>query len=546
MWETRARVSQLVFNYTAPSHVLGEASTIAANMQIVPWQYSLATRVLFEQDADATQRVLRKLAPDNCIVFLVSKDFEAAADQTEKYYGTKFSVDVVNASTLEAWGAAPDADEAALAELHVQAHNEFIPRSTWMQCDSLVCSPQDFLADAHELRPAVVRSASTFKLWYKLDRASLAPLTAVRVRLALGVGFSDARAVALLHVVCALANAWAERHLSDALQLNYRSEVRALKSGLEFSFVGFSDKITEFAATVVHALRHFRFSPREFHVAKETALIELNSFQYQRPFRVAGEHVRAALLKYAFLPEELRPHVGDAALEDVREFTASALNQAYAQIYVTGNARAKQAESFAANFTSELRFLALEPSLREPNRVRALPAGATYALALRNRDAQQPDSATVAYFQLAFEDDETMFRAKALLLLTTSVAEPMLYTHLRSEKQLGYIVGSTQIRIENSVGWTIIVQGQKERPEVVDAEITACLRNQVRNAIANMSETRFLQLKKSVKLHVDRKLPSLDQRVAYVWEEIVKPVSHYNKQEEIAAAIDATQLDDLV
>lgn len=84
VWETRARVSQLVFNYTAQNHVLGEASTIAANMQIVPWQYSLATAVLFEQDADATQRVLRKLAPDNCIVFLVSKDFESIVDQTEK------------------------------------------------------------------------------------------------------------------------------------------------------------------------------------------------------------------------------------------------------------------------------------------------------------------------------------------------------------------------------------------------------------------------------------------------------------------------------
>ena len=402
---------------------------------------------------------------------------------------------MVNASTLEAWGATPESDEAALAELHVQARNEFIPRSTWMQCDSLVCSPQDFLADAHELRPAVVRSAPTFKLWYKLDRASLTPLTHVRVRLSLGVGFGDARPVALLHVLCALVNAWTERHLSDALALNYRSEVRALKSGLEFAFSGFSDKITEFAATVVHALRHFRFSPREFHVAKETALIELNSFQYQRPFRVAGEHLRATLLKYAFLPEELRPQVGDAALEDVREFAASALNQAYAQIYVTGNTRAKQAESFAANFTSELRFLALEASLREPNRVRALPAGSTYALVLRNRDSQQPDSATVAYFQLAFEDDEQMFRAKALLLLTASVAEPMLYTHLRSEKQLGYIVGAVHLRVEDSVGWSIIVQGQKERPEVVDAEITKCLRSQVYDAISGMSERRFLRLK---------------------------------------------------
>ena len=49
-----------------------------------------------------------------------------------------------------------------------------------------------------------------------------------------------------------------------------------------------------------------------------------------------------------------------------------------------------------------------------------------------------------------------------------------------------------------------------------------------------------------MKQHVDRKLPSLEQRVSYVWEEIVKPVPHYNKQEEIATAIDATQRDDLL
>jgi len=85
--------------------------------------------------------VLSKLTPDNCrfaskigkfrlydkIVYfhrvgIVSKKYESVADQTEKWYGTKYKIEEISTELMKKWQ-----DSVPSNELQIPGRNEFIP-----------------------------------------------------------------------------------------------------------------------------------------------------------------------------------------------------------------------------------------------------------------------------------------------------------------------------------------------------------------------------------------------------------------------------------
>lgn len=102
---------------------------LAANYLVSAWKPELITEVL------------SKLTPDNCRlaskyenlhisltavyslrVGIVSKKFEAVADQTEKWYGTKYKIEEISEEQMKKWQ-----DSVPSNELQIPGRNEFIP-----------------------------------------------------------------------------------------------------------------------------------------------------------------------------------------------------------------------------------------------------------------------------------------------------------------------------------------------------------------------------------------------------------------------------------
>ena len=99
-----------------------------------------------------------------------------------------------------------------------------------------------------------------------------------------------------------------------------------------------------------------------------------------------------------------------------------------------------------------------------------------YVYHLYNKDEE--DSAIVNSYQVAYLKKDDIESLKNLLFLevTSSLLSNYAYEVLRTEKLLGYIVSCSAFEIGRAAFLYVVIQGNKESPEVMDYEIEIMLR----------------------------------------------------------------------
>jgi insulysin len=111
------------------------ATALARNLHEYAPEHALSGEQLLsasEARPDLTRALLRRLAADNCNVFVVSKTFAGrAGSQTERWFGTEHTKEAIPAAWLEAMRGGNDNDAAvanadADAEMRLPAPNPFV------------------------------------------------------------------------------------------------------------------------------------------------------------------------------------------------------------------------------------------------------------------------------------------------------------------------------------------------------------------------------------------------------------------------------------
>jgi insulysin len=109
------------------------ATALARNLHEYAPEHALSGEQLLsasEAQPDLTRALLRRLAADNCNVFVVSKTFAGrAGSQTERWFGTEHTKEAIPAAWLEAMRGGSDHDAAvanADAEMRLPAPNPFV------------------------------------------------------------------------------------------------------------------------------------------------------------------------------------------------------------------------------------------------------------------------------------------------------------------------------------------------------------------------------------------------------------------------------------
>jgi insulysin len=107
----------------------------------------------------------------------VSKKFESTADQTEKWYGTKYKMEEISQELMKKWQ-----DAVPSNELQLPGRNEFIPsnldlfpkddnvKDTFIMLD--VINNRFFKASS---QPLVVHESALARAWFKQDDEFLLP-----------------------------------------------------------------------------------------------------------------------------------------------------------------------------------------------------------------------------------------------------------------------------------------------------------------------------------------------------------------------------------
>ena len=131
LWVEQQRVAEMRFRFQEQSEPIDYVESLSEELLVQPDEMVLTASFLFyEYDPELLRGVIALLAPDTCRVDVQDASFASAANETEEWFGVRFSREAIAPSVIQRWwsiNAGSSSDVVAANELRLPDINDFIP-----------------------------------------------------------------------------------------------------------------------------------------------------------------------------------------------------------------------------------------------------------------------------------------------------------------------------------------------------------------------------------------------------------------------------------
>ncbi|CAL1160182.1 unnamed protein product [Cladocopium goreaui] len=254
LWAEIRELHELQFHY--PDELGGSAASapfdfvqdIACNSHYYPPEQVLAAdQLIYTEDFEGCQSILRHMTVQNARLCLVSKDFESFCVSTEPWYGGKFlKCDTIKMDWKNKWMAVETGQWEHIAKqenFRLPGKNSFIPKDLVMR------------HVPKESRPVEMNVGDSWcRAWFK--QANLDQPKAAAAFCFYSSALRTPKEVALAHLYCKLLQ---QELKADAFQLRmagarYQLDVAEGGNGIVLQVIGFRDKMHLLAKKVSESL----------------------------------------------------------------------------------------------------------------------------------------------------------------------------------------------------------------------------------------------------------------------------------------------------
>ncbi|GFS16143.1 insulin-degrading enzyme-like [Elysia marginata] len=520
-------LASMSFNFKDKESPRAYTSSLASRLQEYPMEDVLRAYSLFEDfRPDLINLILDKLTPENMRVTIVSKKFAEEADQTEKWYGTKYKVTKFSQEQINRWS------NCGLHEnLRLPDKNEFIPTS-------FEILPRE--TEAASL-PDIVKNSELSRLWHKQDDKFLKPKACVNMDFISPLAYIDP-----LHTNL---NALFTQLFDDALtEYSYMAEIAGLRYsldssiyGLTLSVKGYNDKLTILLKKILEKMATFVVDPNRLAIFKEMHSRNLKNFQAEQPHQHAVFYTNMLTSEVLWTKDELLQALDDVNVDNLQAFIKDLLSKLFIEGLIYGNITKKQSlemmEMVENVLCDQCGTKPLLPSQHRRLREVQLPDGCYFVHKQKN-DVHESSSIEV-YYQCGQQNTES----NMLLELFCQVISEPCFNILRTQEQLGYIVFSGVRRSKGVQGLRVIVQSMKS-PQYVEGRIEAFIQK-MNDVILDMPEEEFSKHVSALCTKRLEKPKKLVQQNNKYWTEIISSYYNFDRDSIEVAFLRTITKDDL-
>jgi insulysin len=164
--------------------------------------------------------------------------------------------------------------------------------------------------------------------------------------------------------------------------------------------------------------------------------------------------------------------------------------------------------------------------MEEAQKTHVLVAPEGVEVRMQNPIPRDRNHATINSYQYGVPD---IAERVNLLLLGKMIANPV-YDTLRTKKQLGYVVFGFMTEQVSVLELRVLVQGEKEMPDAVDADIEAVI-GEFGTHLRAMPKAEFLRWKASLKSSLHHKDQNMGQEADRYWAQIADDGHCFNRKE---------------
>lgn len=486
-------------------------STTSQNLNEYPIEEVLSGSCLItDWRPDLIDMVLQYLTPENIRIAVIAQKFELEADQTEKWYGTKYKMEKIPEDTLKKW-----ANVKLCEDLKIPPRNEFIPTDFELM-------PREPNAPDH---PIIIQNTSLSRVWFKQDDEFLLPKANLSFEFVSPLAYLDPVSCNMTYMFVQLFKDAINEYAYAAELAGLRWELSNTKYGMILGIGGYNDKQHVLLDKISEKLTNFKIDPKRFNILKENYVRGMKNFEVEQPYQHAVYYLAVLLAEQAWTKEELLASAHELTVENVEAFIPQILSKMHIECLIHGNANKQKALELVHLMENRLRSsVSLRPLLPRQllrNRELRLVDGCNFVFELSN--ALHRSSCAEVYYQCNLQSTQSNM---LLELLVKIITEPC-FNILRTKEQLGYIVSSGIRRTNGAQGLRVIVQSDKH-PEYVDQRVETFIES-MQEYVENMSMEEFERHKEALAAQRLEKPKRLSVLSARYWNEITTQQYNFDR-----------------
>lgn len=193
---------------------------------------------------------------------------------------------------------------------------------------------------------------------------------------------------------------------------------------------------------VLRKMASIQIEEERFKITKEAFLRELDNHVQQSPLQQAGSEISWMSSQFGHTDEEERKILVAVTAKDVQEFIPKLLSKFYVEGLGHGNLHKSDIYECCNMFEEILGFERLTREVLLNPRTRVLPDKCNYVVQMSSTNKEEVNSGIIYWTHIGHISQEDLWTR--LLMLSRLIREPC-FDQLRTQEQLGYIVGSVSL-----------------------------------------------------------------------------------------------------
>lgn len=516
----KQRVMERAWSYQEKIRAIDQVSHLSVSMHHFDKADILIGDYLMEQfDENQLQSLLSQMTAKRMRLTIIGQQVET--DRIAKWYQTPYKVAPFSEKQLERW------ENPRQFELLLPPANPFIG-STPTQL-----LPTDGVSD----RPKKLIEQPGFRLWHQQDSEFKIPKG--HIYLSVDSAFS---VKSINHIV--RSRLAVEMLLDHLTETTYQAEIAGMsyqayahQGGYTIHTAGFNERQFELLKMILNERLFGHFDPKRFDIIKQQLHQHWHNQTQIKPINQLFHQLTAVLQPHNPTGAELDQALKAVTREEMPEFIRQLYTDIHIEALVYGNWSKRQAIEIGEYLQRELAPDS-RPSTETPRQLINISKQQTL---LYHLCCDHPDSSLLMYFQSPSTESEQI----ALFTFCNHLMSSTFFYELRTQQQLGYIVGNGNLPINRHPGMIFYIQSPHATPFHMVQAIDRFLDN-FPQVITSLSPEDWLEAKHGLASQILEQESNMRTRAQRYWISIGNKDENFDQRNQVVDALMKLTKEDLI
>lgn len=520
LYQEKQKLLEWAYLYQEPTEELDTANHMSINMQHYPVADIIFGDYRMEPPTDSLyQHILQFFCSSNMRLMLISPD--APVNLKARWYETPYSIETISPKLLQKLDQAP-----LLEAFRLPKQNPYLSDNLSLLAKS-----------AHMAIPKKVTDTESLTVWYKADTNFNSPKGHIFVQLSLANSQQNCQQLAAIRlwVELFLDNVNQQFYPATAIDLIYNVHVH--RQGLSIHTSGLAANQLLLLTNILNEMPQQQFSQQRFNEIKRQLIRHWQNSRKSKPVPKLFAQLSAILQPANPEIIQLADALETLNFQDFLCFHQQLFSAVHIESLIIGNWTQEHANKLTTQLTHWQQSLGnAAPAVANPT-YRLQGQGPVWLQV----DTEHNDHALVIYLPAQHTTPKTM----ALFMLANHVLSAEYFHQLRTEQQLGYLVGTGYAPINTLPGIAFYVQSPNAScKELYQATVTFF--KGFLDETKNLAETDFVEMKQGLQAQLNQPDGSLGARAKRFWLALGQHDYSFNLSQNIIKALNDLCLSEFI